>query len=116
MLFDRGCQGEIGENVAVIDKKRSGIPQEVLHIGETSACLQQDRFVAKGERTSLPNVTRKSLAIRLRQMVRVDYKFLHPGPEEMRKGIFHQRPLMNRNQGFGKLKSERAQAGAKPCS
>jgi hypothetical protein len=35
---------------------------------------------------------------------------------EMRKGIRHQWPVVNGDQGFGKLKRERAQAGAKARS
>ena len=111
-MFPHGrLQRRIGEDVAVVDKKRS-VQKKVRHIRQAAAGFQQHRFMTENDRATIPVSVRKRRGVGLRQMVGVHHKFPRARRPEMREGMRQQRPVMHGDQRFRQLIRQRFQASA----
>ena len=97
MFFEKGLQGEIGQNIAIVDKKR-GRPEQIADIGDATRCLQQDGgFLSERDGTIAVAAFWKRLSVSVREVMGVDHKLTDAGVNQMVEGIADQRSMEDRD-------------------
>ena len=109
--LEQGCEGEVGEDIAVVDEEGIG-REEVGDVVDPAAGLEQDRFVAEGDRDAGVGRIWKGAPVLVGVVVGVDDELAKPRASEVFEGEFDQRPTEHWDQWLRELVGERAQAGA----
>ena len=113
MSIPRLAQGQIGQDVPVVDHEGSVRRQPVPHVVDPPGGVQQHRLVAKPDGPPPVFALRKRFHVALREVMSVHEKGSHPQVlDEMIERVGDERAIVHRDQRLGPILRERAQARA----
>jgi hypothetical protein len=115
MTLPKFFQGEIRQDVAIVNPDGIVMRKQVLDILETAARIQEIGLKAKDDGAALPAPPGKGFFIALGHVVRVDDEPLNAGRQEMIHGVCDEGPPPDRQQGFGAMVRQGPQAHPETC-
>ena len=115
MPRDEAVDGEIGDDIAIINKDRFAI-DPVSDVFNAATCFEKDGFVEEGELGSAIGSVRKCLSPRFMKVMSVDCKVVQASGDAVIHDMSDEGAIFKWDQGFGQGVGEWLEAGSEACS
>ena len=101
MLGGGWGEGEVGEDVAVVDEEGASFAElggkEVGDIGDAAGGFEEDRFIAEGEGAGAVAGTGEAVLVGFRAVMGIDDELVDPDAAEVVEGVGDERAVENRD-------------------